>query len=220
MLVSLVCALFVPAHAAAVLVAPLPAAPIVGVPLVGPAVTPLGPSLSGQTLPSPLISPRLTPVLRAPQAGPMTAIPQVRGAPVALPRPATPAELDFVAKASAELAVLADDIGAEQGKKGGAMTGQDFLDLIDAGCARYNDLYAGKAPSPEAFRVARVVQEQTLRVARALLDPKAPLMGQVRRVLSVWNVFNQEMAAAASKGTLEAIEEDARLFASQVEQSV
>jgi hypothetical protein len=45
-------------------------------------------------------------------------------------------------------------------------------------------------------------------------------MGQVRRLLAVWNVFNQEMASAASQGALDAIEEEARLFASQVEQSV
>jgi hypothetical protein len=142
----------------------------------------------------------------------------VKGVPVS--RPAAPAELDFVAQASAELAVVADDVGAEQGKKGSAMTGQDFLDLLSAGRELYAQLYKDKAPSPEAFRAAQVVQEQSLRVARALLDPKAPLMGQVRRLLAVWNVFNQEMASAASQGALDAIEEEARLFASQVEQSV
>lgn len=226
MLISLLCAVLSPAYAQ-VRVAPLPAAPIVGAPLVSPALPQLSPALGGQMLLSPALSPQLTPVLRAPQVGPN--IPEVMGLPVApaqlapgqvLHRAATPAELDFAAKASAELAVIADDIGAERGKKGSGMTGQDFLDLVEAGQARYAELYKDKAPSPEAFKAARTVQEQALRMVRALVDPKAPLMGQVRRALAVWNVFNQEMAAAASKGTLEAIEEEARLFASQVERSV
>jgi hypothetical protein len=60
-----------------------------------------------------------------------------------------------------------------------------------------------------------------LRVVRALLTPNQPLNTQVRRLLSVWQVFNQEMArAAAEKGTLEAVTDEAALFASQVEASV
>ncbi|MEQ1918547.1 MAG: hypothetical protein ABL955_05060, partial [Elusimicrobiota bacterium] len=47
-----------------------------------------------------------------------------------------------------------------------------------------------------------------------------PLTDSVHRALAVWQVFDQEMAIAASKGTLEAIVADAKLFASQVEASV
>ena len=59
-----------------------------------------------------------------------------------------------------------------------------------------------------------------VRVVKAMLKPGEPLNGQIRRILSVWNVFNQEMEAAAQKGSFSAIEDEARLFASQVEQSV
>ncbi|MBI5211194.1 MAG: hypothetical protein HY927_14575 [Elusimicrobia bacterium] len=135
-------------------------------------------------------------------------------------RAATPQDLGFAARASAELASLADDAAAERGLKAGAMTGQDFLDILLEGRARYALQRQARAPSPAAFAAAQAVQAGTLRMARALLDPKAPLSGQIRRLLSVWQVFNQAMEEAAEKGTLEAVEAEASLFASQVERSV
>ena len=71
-----------------------------------------------------------------------------------------------------------------------------------------------------AYAAARTVQAGMARIVKALLKAEEPLTPQIRRVLSVWNVFNQEMAAAAEKGSLSAVEEEALLFASRVEQSV
>jgi len=59
-----------------------------------------------------------------------------------------------------------------------------------------------------------------LRVARALIPADQPLSGSIRRALAVWQVFDQEMSIAASKGSLDAVVADAKLFASQVEASV
>jgi len=179
-------------------VLPVPLLP--AVPLRSPAFQPLAPLLpSIQAAPKTLFVPVL------PSAGPVVL-------------KATPEELAFAAGAAAQLALLADDIGEERGWKSSRMSGQDFLDMLEAGRERW--IAQQKAPSPEAARAAGAVQESLLRIVKALLKPEEPLQGQVRRALSVWNVFDQEMAAASEKGTLEAVEAEARLFASQVEQSV
>jgi hypothetical protein len=57
-------------------------------------------------------------------------------------------------------------------------------------------------------------------MVKAMLKPGEPLDGKIRRILSVWNVFNQAMEEAAQKGSTQAVEDEARLFAQQVEQSV
>jgi hypothetical protein len=134
--------------------------------------------------------------------------------------PATPEELAFASKAALELAILAEDWGAERGMKAGKMTGKDFLAMVEAGLARYEERNKSGAPSPQAYAAARTVQAGMARIVKALLKAEEPLTPQIRRVLSVWNVFNQEMAAAAEKGSLSAVEEEALLFASQVEASV
>ncbi|MBI5201637.1 MAG: hypothetical protein HY925_08645 [Elusimicrobia bacterium] len=132
---------------------------------------------------------------------------------------ASEAELAFVAGASAELAKLADEIGAERGVKASAMTGADFLALIEAGRARF--AAQAQAPTRRAYQGALSVQANLARVARALLVPGEPVKPQLPRLLSVWQVFTQEMQGAASeKKTVDAIEDDAKLFAEQVEQSV
>ena len=129
-------------------------------------------------------------------------------------------ELAFASKAALELAVLAEEWGAEHGMKASQMTGKDFLAMVEAGMARYEERNKAGAPSPRAYAAARTVQAGMARIVKALLKAEEPLYPQIRRVLSVWNVFNQEMAATAEKGSLSAIEEEALLFASQVEQSV
>lgn len=132
---------------------------------------------------------------------------------------ATPAELEHAAQAAARLASLADDMGDERGQKAGRMTGSEFIALLEAARQR-SDSQDSDAPSPAAARAARVVRAQIVRVVRALTDPHLPLSDGIRRTLSVWQVFDSEMAEAARKGNLEAVEAEARLFASQVEASV
>ena len=135
--------------------------------------------------------------------------------PAAADLPASPEELDFAAGASHGLALRADDLGAEKGFKSSRMSGADFLGLLEE--ARVS---APAAPSPAAGAAAREVEAQVLRVARALIPAEKPLSESVRRALAVWQVFDQELAVAASKGKLDAIVAEARLFASQVEESV
>ena len=189
-----------------------PVAPIVPAPrlvLPAPVLTPALPNLT----PAP---PRLTPAL--PGAAPQ--VPAVgAGAAVSAPA-ASKAELDFAADASAQLALLADDIAAEAGLRAGRMSGGDFLAVVEEAAARYASEAPG-APSEAARAAAVRVQAATLRMARALLKPGQPLGTQIRRLLSVWQVFNEEMSrAAAEKGTLEGVVSEAELFASQVEASV
>jgi hypothetical protein len=129
-------------------------------------------------------------------------------------------ELAFAARSSLDLAALAEDWGAERGLKFSRMQGQDFLGMIAGGMARYAEQYRAQAPSPQAYAAAATVQAQAIRMVKAILKPGEPLEGQIRRTLSVWNVFNQAMEEASQKGSLQAIEDEARLFADQVEQSV
>lgn len=132
---------------------------------------------------------------------------------------ATSEELDYAANAATALSALADDIGAERGQKASRMNGGDFIDLVEAARARA-DASDADAPSPAAAATARVVRAQTVRVVRALTDPQKPLSESVKRTLSVWQVFGQVLAEAAEKGRLDDIAAEARLFASQVEDSV
>jgi hypothetical protein len=134
--------------------------------------------------------------------------------------PNSPEELAFASKAALELAVLAEDWGEKNGMKASRMTGKDFLAMVEAGMARYEERNKAGAPSPRAYAAARTVQAGMARVVKALLKAEEPLYPQIRRILSVWNVYNQAMEEASQKGSLSAIEEDALLFASQVEQSV
>ncbi|MBI5883945.1 MAG: hypothetical protein HZB91_12675 [Elusimicrobia bacterium] len=131
---------------------------------------------------------------------------------------ATQEELSFAAQASLRFGLAADDVGAERGLKAGAVLGQDFLAMLAEAHRRLSETGAG--PSPKARESARTVREQVIRVVRALIKQDEPLGPRIRRILSVWQVFNQEMEGAAAKGSLEAIEAEARLFADQVEQSV
>lgn len=189
-----------------------PVAPVVPVAprlvLPAPALTPSLPNLT----PAP---PRLTPAL----PGASAQVPSV-GPGAALPAAASKAELEFAADASAQLALLADDIAAEAGLRAGQMSGGDFLAVVEEAAARYAREAPG-APSAPAREAALKVQAATLRVARALLKAEQPLGTQIRRLLSVWQVFNQEMVRAAEeKGTLEGVVSEAELFASQVEASI
>lgn len=190
---------------------------------------PLTPVVPGLALPSQGISspvpalpsaPRPTPALPAVAAAPRVFVPGT-GPGAAVPVPASKAELDFAAYASAELAALADDLAAENGLRAGAMKGGDFIAVVEAAAARWSAEAGTRAPSPRAVAAGTAAQAGMLRVVRALLTPDQPLNTQVRRLLSVWQVYNQEMTrVAAEKGTLEAVTDEAALFASQVEASV
>lgn len=129
--------------------------------------------------------------------------------------PSTPEENEFALAATKSLAERADEIGSAKGLKAGTMTGGDFAGLLDE--ARKT---APKGPSPAADRAAAQVNAAIVRVVRALIPADQPLKQGLPRALAAWQVFDQEMAIAAQKGGLTAIEADAALFASQVEESV
>ncbi|MDD5301974.1 MAG: hypothetical protein PHS14_02610 [Elusimicrobia bacterium] len=135
--------------------------------------------------------------------------------PSAADETAAPAELAFALSASPSLAARADDLADSKGLKAGRMSGADFLSILEEARAS-----APAAPTPAADAAAREITAQVVRFARALIPADKPLADSVRRALAVWQVFDQEMSIAASKGTLEAIVADATLFASQVEASV
>ena len=86
--------------------------------------------------------------------------------------------------------------------------------------AAYAKTFQAQSPSPRAYAAAVTVQKQMIRIVKAMLKPEEPLGPQIRRILSVWQVFNEAMEEAAEKGTTTAIEDEAKLFASQVERSV
>lgn len=136
-------------------------------------------------------------------------------APSAADEASSPAELAFAVGASQSLAARADDLGAAKGLKARTMSGGDFTAVLDEARAS-----APAAPSPAAAEAAREIELQIVRVAHALIPADKPLAESLPRALAVWQVFDQEMAIAASKGSLEAIVADAKLFASQVEASV
>ncbi len=136
-------------------------------------------------------------------------------APSASDEAATPAELAYAVGASQSLAARADDLGAAKGLKASRMSGADFLSILDEARAS-----APAAPTPAAAAAAREIEAQAVRVARALIPADKPLAESLSRALAVWQVFDQEMGIAASKGSLAAIVADAKLFASQVEASI
>ncbi|UPT74320.1 MAG: hypothetical protein M0D55_00775 [Elusimicrobiota bacterium] len=128
--------------------------------------------------------------------------------------PADPA-ISFALDAARSLAARADDLGSAKGLKAGSMTGGDFTGLLEDAAKT-----APEGPTPAATAAAREVGLAITRVMRALLPKDEPLKPNLPRALAVWQVFDQEMALAAEKGGLDEVVLDARLFASQVEQSV
>ncbi|MCR4296671.1 MAG: hypothetical protein NUW21_14155, partial [Elusimicrobia bacterium] len=107
------------------------------------------------------------------------------------------------------------DLGAAKGLKARTMSGAEFVGMLDE--ARGS---GAPAPTPAAAAAVAEIESAVVRFARALIPADKPLVDSLSRALAVWQVFDQEMAIAASKGTLEAIAADATLFASQVEASV
>lgn len=136
-------------------------------------------------------------------------------APSAADAAATPAELAFAVGASQALAARADDLGVAKGLKARTMSGADFTAMLDE--ARGS---GAPAPTPAAASAVKEIESAVVRFARALIPADKPLVDSLSRALAVWQVFDQEMAIAASKGSLDAIVSDAKLFASQVEDSV
>lgn len=139
----------------------------------------------------------------------------VLSAPSAADAAATPGELAFAVGASQALAARADDLGAAKGLKARTMGGAEFVGMLDA--ARGS---GAPAPTPAAAAAVKSIESAVVRFARALIPADKPLVDSLSRALAVWQVFDQEMAIASSKGSLEAIIADAELFASQVEDSV
>lgn len=139
----------------------------------------------------------------------------VLSAPSAADAAATPEELAFAVGASQALAARADDLGAAKGLKARTMSGADFTGMLDE--ARGS---GAAAPTPAAAAAVKEIESAVVRFARALIPGDKPLVDSLSRALAVWQVFDQEMAIAASKGSLEAVVADAKLFASQVEDSV
>lgn len=193
----------------------VPAAPRLAVPL-------LSPSLAAPALPT---APRLSPALPSVSA-PTLAAPRVPAngvsvpevGPGAVPVPATRAELDYAAGAAFALGQAADDLGAESGLRVSRMGGADFIALVEEARARQDA--AGGGPSARADAAAKDVRAAVLRVVRALVRPDLPMSVQAPRLMSVWQVMTQELSRAAESGALDAVLEDAALFASQVESSV
>jgi hypothetical protein len=136
-------------------------------------------------------------------------------APSAADATAVPVELAFAIDASQALAARADDLGAAKGLKVRTMSGGDFIGLLEA--ARGT---GAAAPTPAAAAAVKEIEAAVVRFARALIPTARPVADSLNRALAVWQVFDQEMSIAASKGTLEAVVADAKLFASQVEASV
>lgn len=139
----------------------------------------------------------------------------VLSAPSASDAAASPEELSFALGASQALAARADDLGAAKRLKARTMSGADFVGMLDA--ARGS---GAPAPTPAAAAAVKEIEASVVRFARALIPADKPLVDSLSRALAVWQVFDQEMGIAASKGTLSAVVADARLFASQVEESV
>lgn len=183
----------------------VPAAPRLAVPLLSPSLAaPALPSVSAPTLAAP----------RVPANG--VSVPEV--GPGAVPVPATRAELDYAAGAAFALGQAADDLGAESGLRVSRMGGADFIALVEEARARQDA--AGGGPSARADAAAKDVRAAVLRVVRALVRPDLPMSVQAPRLMSVWQVMTQELSRAAESGALDAVLEDAALFASQVESSV
>lgn len=198
--------------------------PVVPVAPVAPrlAAPMLSPSLAAPVVPA---APRLSPVLPS-AAAPVLASPRTAAngvsvpdvGPASVPSPVSREELDYAAGAAFSLGQAADDLGAESGLRVSKMGGADFISLVEE--ARRRQDAAEGAPSPRAAAAAKDVRAAVLRVVRALVRPDLPMATQAPRLMSVWQVMTQELSRAAEAGTLEAVLEDAALFASQVEQSI
>lgn len=191
--------------------APRLAAPVLSAPAVTAPVLPAAPRV-GPVLPS-----VAAPVLAAPRL-PANGVSVPEVGPGAVLGPATRAELDYAAGAAFALGQAADDLGAESGLRVSRMGGADFIALVSEARARQDA--AGGGPSARADAAAKDVRAAVLRVVRALVRPDLPMSVQAPRLMSVWQVMTQELSRAAESGSLEAVLEDAALFASQVESSV
>lgn len=192
-----------------------PVAPRLAAPVLSPSVA--APVLPVAPRPSVALPAYNAPVVAAPRtAANGVSIPDV--GPAAVPAPASREELDYAAGAAFALGLAADDLGAASGLRVSKMGGADFIALVDE--ARRREDAAEGAPSPRAAAAAKDVRAAVLRVVRALVKTDLPMSTQAPRLMSVWQVMTQELARAAEAGTLEAILQDAALFASQVEQSV
>jgi hypothetical protein len=129
-------------------------------------------------------------------------------------------ERTFAVIAGPELAFIADNLSGQRNMKASRINGKDFLVLIEEARSLFILQHKSNAPSPKALLCAIKVQDQLLRVAHAMIKPQEPLEGQIRMFLSVWQTFNQALAEKLDQGTLKAIEDEAVLFAQQVEASV
>lgn len=188
---------------------------------------PIVPRVAAPTLAVPSLTSPVMPVLPRPVApvfaSPLTAAPAVNAVvpdvgPAGVPAPATREELDYAAGAAFSLGQAADDLGAESGLRVSKMGGADFIALVEE-ARRRQDASEG-APSPRAAAAAKDVRAAVLRVVRALVKPELPMSTQTPRLMSVWQVMTQELSRAAEAGTLDAVLQDAALFAKQVEESV
>ena len=195
-------------------VAPRLAAPVLSAPAAAVSVLPAAPRLS-PILPRPS-TPLRAPGAVAPYAANGVSVPDV--GPAAVPAPASREELDFVAGEAFALGQAADDLSAKSGLRVSKMGGSDFIALVEE--ARRRQDAAPEAPSPRAAAAAKDVRAAVLRVVRALVKPELPMATQAPRLMSVWQVMTQELSRAAEAGALDAVLQDAALFASQVESSV
>ena len=192
----------------------LPVSPAVG--KLALPVPKLAPTL-GQSL---LAAPTLTPVfplvpkaVLVPKIGVGIPVTGVNGADSNRLKSSSGESLESVKKASAQLAVLADEIAAGKGLKIGDMQGKDFIAAIEQASNELSRMEKGEGTLK--------VRDSMVRIVRALIKPDLPLKPQMARLLSVWQVFDQELARVASEtGSIEAVFKDAVLFAEQVENSV
>jgi hypothetical protein len=126
----------------------------------------------------------------------------------------------FAAKSSWLLGRTADELGAAKGQTSGKMTTHDFVGLLREAQEQFIKTHESEAPTREAFKAAVTVNESIIRIVAALGKKNEPLHNQIRRILSVWQIFNQAMEEAAERGTLGDVIGEAKLFAYQVEQSI
>ncbi len=129
-------------------------------------------------------------------------------------------ELSFAAKASWNLGRMADDIAAEKGQTSSQMSTHDFVELMREAKDQFILTHKSLAPTPGAFKASVSVIDSIIHIVATLGAVEEPLHNKVRRILSVWNIFNQAMVEASEMGSLGDIIGEAKLFAHQVEQSV
>lgn len=129
-------------------------------------------------------------------------------------------EADFAAKASWVLGRTADELGAAKGQKSGKMSTHDFVRLLREAQEEFAKTYWDRAPTEPSYRAALAVNESIVRIIAAVGRKDEPLHNQIRRMLSVWQIFNEAMTEAAERGTIGDVIGEAKLFAHQVEASV